>query len=85
MSWKIEIKPNAEKHYLKLDKKTRLRIKRALVELEKKENPLMATNVRALTGELRGDYRLRVEKWRVPFTPDPDEKIIHVYAILFPR
>jgi len=70
MSWKIEIKPNAEKQYLKLDKKTRSRIKRALIDLEKEENPLMANNVRPLTGELRGDYRLRVRKWRILFTPD---------------
>jgi len=82
MSWKIEIKPNAEKQYLKLDKKIRSRIKRALIGLEKEENPLMANNVRPLTGELRGDYRLRVGKWRILFTPDPDEKVIHVYAVL---
>ena len=31
MSWKIEIKPTAEKSYLKLDKKTRKRIKKALL------------------------------------------------------
>lgn len=31
MSWKIEVKPTAEKYYLKLDKKTRKRIKKALL------------------------------------------------------
>jgi len=82
MSWKIEIKPTAEKSYLKLDKKTRNRIKRSLFELEKSENPLMHPNVRPLIGKLRGDYRLRVGDWRVLFTPEKDQKIIHVYAIL---
>jgi len=82
MSWKIEIKPTAEKSYLKLDKKTRTRIKRSLLELEKSENPLMHPNVRPLIGKLRGDYRLRVGDWRVLFTPEKDQKIIHVYAIL---
>jgi mRNA-degrading endonuclease RelE of RelBE toxin-antitoxin system len=53
MSWKIEIKPTAEKSYLKLDKKTRRRIKRSLLELEKSENPLMHPNVRPLIGKLR--------------------------------
>ena len=37
MSWKIEVKPNAEKQYLKLDNTTRRRIKKALLELEQKE------------------------------------------------
>ena len=82
MSWKIEIKPTAEKSYLKLDKKTRSRIKKSLLELEKSENPLMHPKVRPLIGKLRGDYRLRVGDWRVIFTPDKDQKIIHVYAIL---
>ena len=82
MSWKIEVKPTAEKSYLKLDKKTRRRIKRSLLELEKSENPLMHPNVRPLIGKLRGDYRLRVGDWRVLFTPAKDQKIIFVYAIL---
>jgi mRNA interferase RelE/StbE len=82
MSWKIEVKPTAEKSYLKLDKKTRKRIKKSLLELEKSENPLMHSNVRPLIGKLRGDYRLRVGDWRVLFTPEKDQKVIHVYAIL---
>ena len=82
MSWKIEVKPAAEKSYLKLDKKTRRRIKESLLELQKSENPLMHPKVRPLIGKLRGDYRLRVGGWRVLFTPEKDQKIIHVYAIL---
>ena len=82
MSWKIEVKPTAEKSYLKLDKKTRGRIKRSLLELEKSENPLMHPNVRPLIGKLRGDYRLRVGDWRILLTPEKDQKIMHVYAIL---
>jgi len=82
MSWKIEIKPTAEKSYLKVDKKTRSRIKKSLLELEKSENPLMHPNVRPLIGKLRGDYRLRVGGWRVLVTPEKDQKIIYVYAIL---
>ena len=82
MSWKIEVKPTAEKSYLKLDKRTRRRIKESLLELEKSENPLMHPRVRPLIGKLRGDYRLRVGGWRVLFTPDKNQKIIYVYAIL---
>jgi mRNA interferase RelE/StbE len=82
MSWKIEIKPTAEKYYLKLDKKTRKRIKKALQELEQEENPLSCNNVKPLTGKLQGDYRLRVGDWRLLFTPERNKKIIYIYAIL---
>jgi mRNA interferase RelE/StbE len=82
MSWKVEIKPTAEKNYSKLDKKTKNRIKAALQELEKCENPLWHPDVRPLTGQLSGDYRVRIGNWRALFTPDKDEKIIYVYAIL---
>ena len=82
MSWTIEVKPAAEKYYLKLDKKTRIRVKEAMRELENSDNPLLHPNVRALTGKLRGDFRLRVGKWRVLFTPDAARKIIYVFAII---
>jgi mRNA-degrading endonuclease RelE of RelBE toxin-antitoxin system len=49
MNWKIEVKPTAEKYYLKLDKKTRTRMKEALRELENTDEPLLHPNVRALT------------------------------------
>jgi len=82
MNWKIEVKPSAEKTYSKLDKKTRKRIKEALKALEQEENPLLHHNVRPLTGQVRGDCRLRVSDWRILFTPEEDKKILHVYAIL---
>lgn len=82
MSWKIEIKPSAEKSYRKLSRDTRKRIKEALQKLEGSNNPLLQENVRPLTGELKGDFRLRVGDWRVLFTPDSERKVIYVYAIL---
>jgi len=81
-NWKIEVKPTAEKYYLKLDKKTRVRIKEALRELENTDDPLLQPNVRALTGRLQGDFRLRVGKWRILFNPDVEKKMIYVFAIL---
>jgi mRNA-degrading endonuclease RelE of RelBE toxin-antitoxin system len=50
--------------------------------LEQEGNPLLHHDVKALTGQLQGDYRLRVEDWRILFTPDKDKKIIYVYAVL---
>jgi mRNA interferase RelE/StbE len=82
MNWKIEIKPTAEKQYLRLDKKTRKRIKTALDELQRNENPLFHRDVRPLTGPLKGDYRLRIGDWRLLFTPEREKKLIYIYAIL---
>lgn len=82
MSWRIEVKPSAEKSYLKLDKKTRKRVKRALRELEQRENPFLHPQMRPLTGKLRGDYRLSVGSWRILCTPEKEKMIIHVYAII---
>jgi mRNA interferase RelE/StbE len=81
-TWRIEVKPTAEKRFLKLDKATRRRILAALRELEAAENPLRHQQVRALTGELQGDYRLRVGGWRVLFTPDAEAKSLFVFAIV---
>ena len=82
MNWKIKVKPTAEKKYLRLDKRTRKRIKKALQELEKAKNSLLHQNVRLLTGKLQVDYRLRLGDWKFLFTPEKEKKIIHIYAIL---
>lgn len=82
MNWRIEIKPTAEKQYLKLEKKTRTSVKSALKELVSHENPLFHKDVKPLTGQLKGDFRIRVGKWRILFTPDKTNKILHVYSIL---
>jgi mRNA interferase RelE/StbE len=82
MSWKVEIKPSAEKSYRKMSKDIQKRIKEALKKLESSTNPFLQGNVRPLTGELKGDYRLRVGDWRILFTPDEESKFLYVYAIL---
>jgi mRNA-degrading endonuclease RelE of RelBE toxin-antitoxin system len=82
MNWKIEIKPSAEKSYLKLDKKARQRIKKALCEIESSSDPFLHPNVRGLTGKLDGDYLLRVGRRRILFTPHKASMTLYVYAIL---
>jgi len=82
MSWRVEIKPSAEKQYLRLDATTRRRIKTALRELEGSEQPFLNPRVRPLTGQLKGDYRVRVGAWRILLTPNRDVEVLHVYAIL---
>ncbi len=81
-TWRIEVKPSAEKQYLKLDRKMRKRIKEALQDLEREEIPFFHPGVRPLSGELKGDYRMRVGAWRVLFTPDNEAGVLYVYAII---
>ena len=82
MNWRIEVKPSAEKQYLKLDTTTRRRVKDVLLELGRDEKPLLHPRVRHLTGRLKGDFRVRVGDWRLLFTPDRDSRVLSVYAIL---
>ena len=82
MSWRIEVKPSAEKQYLKLDRTTRRRIKESLLDLQNAELPLYHPRVRPLTGKLKGDYRVRVGSWRILLTPDRETRVLHVYAIV---
>jgi len=82
MSWRIEIKPAAEKQYLRLDRPTRRRIKSVLSDLQESEQPLLHPRMRGLTGKLKGDFRARVGAWRLLMTPDHEFKVLRVYAIL---
>jgi len=82
MSWRIEIKPAAERQYLKLDKTTRRRIKESLRDLENADQPLLQPRVRPLTGKLKGDYRVRVGAWRILLAPERESKVLYLYAIL---
>ena len=82
MSWRIEVKPTAEKQYLRLDTPSRRRTKEALREVQAAEQPLQDPRVRPLTGKLKGDWRVRVGGWRVLLTPDREARVLYVYAIL---
>ena len=82
MNWRIEVKPTAEKQYLRLDTPSRRRIKAALRELEAAEQPLQHPRVRPLAEKLKGDWRVRVGGWRVLLTPEQGARVLYVYAIL---
>ena len=84
MSWSIRISSDAEKYFQKLDKKRRKRIKERLLTLSQQENPLENPQVKALTGELKEFYRLRIGNYRIIFALLAKEKIIVVVNI-FPR
>ena len=84
MSWSIRISSNAEKYFQKLDKEQRKGIKERLLTLLQQENPLDNPQVKALTGELKGFYRLRIGNYRIIFALLSKEKIMAVVNI-FPR
>lgn len=78
MIWTIKLSSRAEKHFLKLDKSTRERIKKGILELQDSNDPLEHQNVKPLTGELRGFFRLRTGKYRIIFSVLKGPRIIAV-------
>ena len=78
MPWRVKLSTRAEKYYKKLDKKMRARAKQALEELSAFENPIEHQDVKPLTGELKGFYRLRIGGFRIVFALLFDSRIIAV-------
>jgi len=72
--YSVEITPKAEKLLGKLDRKTNLRIKKFIQEnLVGCENPRLQG--KALTGDLKGNWRYRVGDYRI-IAQIEDEKIL---------
>jgi mRNA interferase RelE/StbE len=84
MTWKIEVSSKFEKYYKKLSPKEKKRIKEKLLELENIRNPLRHKDVKALSGDLKAFYRMRIGEYRLVFSLLPEKKIIAVVN-LFPR
>ena len=82
MSWSIRVSSIAEKYFKRLDKKLQRKIKEKLRALSRQQNPLENVQVRALTGELKGFYRLRIGDYRIIFALLEEEKVIAVVNIL---
>ena len=82
MSWSIRVSSIAEKYFKKLDKKLQRKIQEKLRALSRQQNPLENVQVRALTGELKGFYRLRIGDYRIIFALLEEEKVIAVVNIL---
>ena len=82
MSWSIRVSSIAEKYFKRLDKKLQRKIKEKLRALSRQQNPLENVQVRALTGELKGFYRLRIGDYRIIFALLEEEKVIAIVNIL---
>ena len=79
--WTVKVSSKAERYLVKLDQVLKERIKKELTSLSDSENPLSHENVKPLTGDLRGFYRMRIGRYRVVFALLNDAKTIAVVNI----
>jgi mRNA interferase RelE/StbE len=84
MIWKIEVSSRFEKYYLKLPPTNRKRVKAKLGELKDLINPILHKDVKPLTGDLKGFFRMRIGELRIIFSIIDESKTIAVVN-LFPR
>jgi mRNA interferase RelE/StbE len=82
LSWTIKVSSHAERYFKKLDKKLSQRLKKELLVLGDCENPMDHKDVKPLTGDLRGFYRLRIGAYRVISSVVKEQKIIAVVNIM---
>ena len=78
--WEIFLTRPAEKHYDHLTRELQEHFDNCFAALE--DNPLYGTNIRPLTGSLKGLFRYRAGDWRVIYRPLRDKKIVEIIAIL---
>ncbi len=81
MSWTVKLSSVSEKHFKKLDANLRKRLLEEIRDLTELEYPAKHPQVRALTGDLKKYFRLRVGRYRVIFALLKEEKIIAVVNI----
>lgn len=81
MPWTVKVSSHAEKHYNRLGRKTREKIREKPFDFSQLKNPLVHKDVKPLVGELKGFYRLRVGEYRVVFSVIPGQKTIAIVNI----
>lgn len=79
-AWEVVLARPAEKVYDRVPADLRERLDECFHWLE--NNPLHGSNIRALTGQLRGLYRYRVGDWRVVYRIAREKRTVEVIAIL---
>lgn len=82
MSWTVKLSSVSEKHFRKLDASLRKRLLKELQELAGFDHPIKHPQVRALTGDLKDYFRLRIGSYRVIFAVLNEKKIIAVVNIV---
>jgi mRNA interferase RelE/StbE len=77
--YKIELSRQAAKFYQKTDTVTARRLNLAFAKLS--ENPCSHYNIKRLTGELKGSFRLRAGDIRIIYSVDDKTKIVYIEVI----
>jgi mRNA interferase RelE/StbE len=78
---KIELSKKAAKFYQKADAAIAKRLNLAFSKLA--ENPLQQFNIKKLSGELKGSFRLRLGDMRIIYSVDEAKQIVYIEVIGF--
>lgn len=79
--YKIELSRKAAKFYQKADTKIVKRLNLAFSKLS--EDPFRKYNIKNLSGDLKGSYRLRIGDMRIIYSVDEGKNIIYIEVIGF--
>jgi mRNA interferase RelE/StbE len=79
--YNIELSRKAAKFYQKANTITVKRLNLAFSKLA--EDPFQQYNVKRLSGELKGSYRLRLGDMRIIYSVDETKKIVYIEVIGF--
>lgn len=79
-SWDIILTKPAEKDYDQVTSELQEQFDHCFAALE--DNPLYGTNIRPLTGSLKGLFRYRTGDWRIIYRPLRNKRIVEIIAIL---
>ena len=79
--FKIELSRKAAKFYQKADNVTLKRLNLAFSKLS--EDPFRQFNIKKLSGELEGGFRLRLGNMRIIYSVDDNKKVVYIEVIGF--
>ena len=79
--YKIELSRKAAKFYQKADTVIAKRLNLAFSRLA--EDPFQQYNIKKLSGELKGSYRLRLGDMRIIYSVDEAKNIVYIEVIGF--
>lgn len=79
-NWEIVLTRTAEKVYDKADKDMKVRFEACFEDIEK--NPFNGSNIKHLTGQLKGLSRYRTGEWRVIYRIAREKSKVEIIAIL---
>ena len=79
--YRIELSRKAAKFYQKADNVTLKRLNLAFLKLS--EEPFLHHNIKKLSGELDGSFRLRLGSLRIIYSVDDKRKIVYIEVVGF--